>query len=237
MKNGIVRIDNLLDNLALSLLSSYSSNVHHQLAIQRRIPPNEMEGLKLVESKSVLESLSLPFQTGADVESFQTEILINLQGGICSLNDNGNTTIASRLGNNKLSIPISLLMQHIEDYSLHVPSADEIKDNLFTYNTIITIHQICNTCFAIPCVDKAYYYNQNEIGVDDNNINPTSSDNITFWDLNELHKLKEKHIVKWNKTISNIQFQKLNQQIFQVVSDLDLQLEKCTIDKLAEQIL
>ena len=75
-----------------------------------------MEGLKLVESKSVLESLSLPFQTGADVESFQTEILINFQGGICSLNDNGNTTIASRLGNNKLSNTLKtvLFMYHLQ---------------------------------------------------------------------------------------------------------------------------
>ena len=249
MKTGLRNIDKLLSKFATMMSSrdqssnSITSNIrHHHCHLEQNIDDSDSY---IVLSKSDLEAITTSIQIQSDIEGLRNSMAkIHIGKRYVSLSEKTKISSSHKVNNtcsstvptkSSVFIPMSLI-DCVEDRALHVPSASHVKDMLFSYKMVISIHQVVEskTCFEIPHVDEGYYKNETtNINEGDNVI----GDDHSIIDCNDLRKLKKTNKLKWEKTISHIGYQCLTQQIYQVVSNLDLQLEKSEIDQLAEQTL
>ena len=150
------------------------------------------------------------FRTGKDLEAFKEAIL---KFGLDSKGNKAN-----------IHIPIS---RQIDNYVLNIPDVGIVKDYFFNNNVTISVGQISEICLEVPYVNEGFH----NASIDDREIA------IDLLDPGELYKLKKTNVKEWMKLQSNIQYTSLMQQIYQILADLDLQLDTNTINKLAEQSL
>lgn len=155
-----------------------------------------------------LDSISAHFQNATNVESLQKEV-----ARVRSIDEK--------------IIPMTMLMQRVETYTFQMPSLEHVKETLIHYNIVASVHKMGSACHEIPYVDGGFQ----EWDFDDSEIDHT------YLGSKDLRELKKTNIDAWQKLVSTLQFQNLKQQIYQIVSDLDLQMETQEISQLAERII
>ena len=200
MKSGLQDTDKLLNKLTSNFMVN-SSN-YHIMSSDKRV---------IEVSRDELDSVSLLLKEGNNVDQYRNAI--------------STLGTSSKCEYIKL-IPLSLLICSDENYILHVPFVNHVKDNLFMNNLDICVH-IEGVGYEVPFVEKGFY-------VED--INNKEGEQ-TLLSVKELQKLKAKNPTVWRQTISNIQFQMLQHQIYQVISSLNLQVSPKAISQLADKIL
>lgn len=172
---------------------------------------------KLV-SESELQSFASSLRNECDAEGIRKKVSSILQN---HYKDRDLSTDIYRL-----EIPLSLLGLK-EPQLLQIQSSDVIEDTLISHNVDITIHQFDEICSEIPHVD--YGYLKKDDVVSDEDVGVIDSKDLSF--------LKSKDKMKWEKVTSNLEFQSLTQQIYQIIAGLDLQLTVDDIYELAKQAI
>ncbi len=212
MNSAIREVDKLLNNYAV-MVSKYPSSSDKPEPDYKYYGGGQSKSYRVL-SEADLKAFAASFEVETDIIGIQRSTSRMINDSIDSI----------------LFLPMSL-MSLDKNWALSVPGVDHIKDNLLTYKTVISIHQICtNSCFEVPHIGDGYYCGEN-------NGNNNNNNKGEFMDPNDLMRLKEKNKFEWERTISNIEYERLKQQIYQVVSDLDLQLDKIATDQIADQVI
>lgn len=163
--------------------------------------------------KATLGNISIPMKKGFDIDAFQ-KILSQISSN-------------SKKDNSLKLIPLSVLGQGVESYALNTISADLIKETLINYNIVLSIHRSGGIVLEVPFVDDGFHTGEiDECTVD-----------IALFSADDLRNLKKSNLTEWQSTMSILQYRRVKQQVYQVVSTLDLQLDKPTIDQIAERII
>lgn len=168
-------------------------------------------------SKSDLDSFTSSFQNESNVEGLRAAI-----GTILRNHTKGDSKT--------IEIPMSLLELDIgqEIVELHLQPSDVIEDTLLSHNVVISIRNLDQTlCLETPHVDNGYLKQDDVV----------SNQDAGVVDVKDLLSFKANDQEKWEKVINNMEFQCLTQQIYQIISNLDLQLSIVEIDELAQQAI
>ncbi len=171
-------------------------------------------------SKADLDSFAESFRAEINVEGIRDSITTILQ----DYNDHGSPGEEVK---NTIEIPLTSLSHDKNQVVLQLKPSDVIENTLVCYDVVISIHRLDETCTEIPHVDTGYLKKDDVV----------TSDEEGVIDSKDLLVLKSKNREKWERVISNMEFQYLMQQMYQIISSLDLQLSIGDIDKLAKQAI
>ncbi len=193
----------------LNQLSSYTSSKY---SCDSTIRLHQTNNKTSIINKATLGDTSILTKKGFDIDAFQ-KIL-------SQISSNSKKDISLKL------IPLSILGQ-VESYALNTISADLIRETLINYNIVLSIHRSGEIVLEVPFVDDGFHTGDiDEINVD-----------MALFSADELRNLKKSNFTEWQRTMSILQYQRVKQQVYQVVSTLDLQLDKPTLDQIAERII
>ena len=210
MKTGLKEADKLLDHVAQKSYSSSSTCTLNSNSSNQVIPRTD------------LDSFRLSLRNESNVEG--------MRDAISNILHNHHKVKASRTSTetntNRLDIPLPLL--GLKDARvLPLQPCDLIEDTLKSYDVNITIHQFDDVCSESLYVENEYLKKDDVV----------SDHDVGVVDAKDLSLMKSKHRAKWEKVSSNLEFQSLTRQIYQIISCYDLQLTAEDIDELAKQAI